>query len=580
MSNYRPPPTGGRPPRLPTGSGRLQTGSFRIGTGMRPGSRGVGGIGGGALNSQVVISDRPVTGQGLGGMGTGVKGPQRQVQDKSYYLGLLRSKIGELNNEVMKLTRELDSLQQESATYMTYEKRAEVLASEVEDLRGELGDYNTLIDKLNTETEIEAIIEDYSALCHQNEIESRTIDSLFAEKHQHEIKANQLETEIEQEKQLTETLIESMDEEVRSKYHQLKLENAQIKEDAEQKEKELESLTEKAKMLKEEVATSDLKQRAFQLHQQLAEVTAKRDEWKQKEKETPEQERERLLKQVKRDNQEIASLERRSDELRDELDKHQESLRQTEANLDEAQGEKAAKIKELKAKEDERQSYIDSFEDLKKAEMEKLENLQEMIVGVLEHISEAIVESENLPSVSQYQELQEDLLYKQEEVKKASKTANTLESQNAQLQKDLHNINEMEDKIKKELETLKENISTMEQEVEVFSDLEKLRNDQEMIEKGLIVEREKLAQRKIAVKKNTEEVQAVYENEKAILAKDETYTQLGNLERKLQHIEQNNFVMKEFIATRQMEGNYKQVAERVQQLQKDYNELLIQAIQP
>ena len=83
-------------------------------------------------------------------------------------------------------------------------------------------------------------------------------------------------------------------------------------------------------MLKEEVATSDLKQRAckckqelksvnsvpfffsVQLHQQLAEVTAKRDEWRQKEKETPEQERERLLKQVKRDNHEITSLEKRS----------------------------------------------------------------------------------------------------------------------------------------------------------------------------------------------------------------------------------------------------------------------------
>lgn len=40
-------------------------------------------------------------------------------------------------------------------------------------------------------------------------------------------------------------------------------------------------------------------------------MTAKRDEWKLKEQETPEQERERLLKQVKRDNQEIASLEKR-----------------------------------------------------------------------------------------------------------------------------------------------------------------------------------------------------------------------------------------------------------------------------
>jgi intraflagellar transport protein 74 len=99
---------------------------------------------GGALNAQIAIPDRPVTQQGLGGMNTGIKGPMRQVQDKSYYLGVLRSKIGELNNEVVKLTRELELLQQESSTYLTYEKRAEGLASEVDELRGQLADYNTV----------------------------------------------------------------------------------------------------------------------------------------------------------------------------------------------------------------------------------------------------------------------------------------------------------------------------------------------------------------------------------------------------------------------------------------------------
>ena len=50
---------------------------------------------------------------------------------------------------------------------------------------------------------------------------------------------------------------------------------------------------------------------SVQLHQQLAEVTAKREEWRQKEQETPEQERERLLTKVRQDNQEIASLEKK-----------------------------------------------------------------------------------------------------------------------------------------------------------------------------------------------------------------------------------------------------------------------------
>lgn len=50
---------------------------------------------------------------------------------------------------------------------------------------------------------------------------------------------------------------------------------------------------------------------AYRLHQQLAEVLEKRDEWREKDKETPQEERERLLRQVKADNQEIANLQKK-----------------------------------------------------------------------------------------------------------------------------------------------------------------------------------------------------------------------------------------------------------------------------
>ncbi len=37
------------------------------------------------------VADRPMTQQGLGGMRTSAgRGPQRQIQDKTYFLGLLR----------------------------------------------------------------------------------------------------------------------------------------------------------------------------------------------------------------------------------------------------------------------------------------------------------------------------------------------------------------------------------------------------------------------------------------------------------------------------------------------------------
>ena len=46
------------------------------------------------------------------------------------------------------------------------------------------------------------------------------------------------------------------------------------------------------------------------LHKELADALSRRDQWRQKDQETPQDEKDRLLKQVKEDNQEIASLER------------------------------------------------------------------------------------------------------------------------------------------------------------------------------------------------------------------------------------------------------------------------------
>ena len=74
----------------------------------RPASRG-GQIG---LQTSVRVADRPVTQQGLSGLRTGAgrtagtaggPGAQRQFQDKSYFLGILRSKMSELQTEISRL---------------------------------------------------------------------------------------------------------------------------------------------------------------------------------------------------------------------------------------------------------------------------------------------------------------------------------------------------------------------------------------------------------------------------------------------------------------------------------------------
>ncbi|CDR18018.1 unnamed protein product [Oncorhynchus mykiss] len=109
-------------------------------------------------------------------------GPQRQILDKSYYLGLLRSKINELTTETSKLQKEIDTFNQENSVYLSYEKRAEGLAGELKDLQGQLADYNMLVDKLNTNTEMEEVINDFNMLKAQNDREAQSMDVIFTER--------------------------------------------------------------------------------------------------------------------------------------------------------------------------------------------------------------------------------------------------------------------------------------------------------------------------------------------------------------------------------------------------------------
>jgi len=55
------------------------------------------------------------------------------------------------------------------------------------------------------------------------------------------------------------------------------------------------------------------------------------------------------------------------------------------------------------------------------------------------------------------------------------------------------------------------------------------------------------------------------------LNENETYAQLSNLERKLAQLEQNNFAIQEFIASKKSETNYEPQKEKVYKLSQDYN---------
>lgn len=574
-----PPSSMGRPPgtaamRLPPGTGMAP------GT-ARPGSR--AGELGGALNAQIRVAERPMTKQGLTGMKTSAgRGPQRAIYDKSFYMGQLRAKITELAAEIAKMQKEVDQFDQENATFLTYEKRAEGLATEIKELQGQLADYNTLLDKINTDTEMDDIVQDFNALKIQNEREQNSIDELFTQRRDKEQQIKQLELELDQERRMAESLVEDMPPDQRAKYAKLKNVNNSLQTELEQKQQDLDALTTRIQNLEDEVSSSPVKQEAVTLYEKLNELGEKKqsllDEMEKENKGTPAEERERLLKQVKEDNQEIAGMERKTSELREKIEAANGEIQQLDMDLEEHQGERNVKYKELKKREETMDEFLETFEEVKANEQTRKQQLENNIVNVLEHMSRGMARTKHLPSPAELQRMKDDLNFKETEMHKSQSTATSLGSEHTRLQMDLEKVEQLETKITTELESLKERIQTMTQELETFSDLDALRDQSEEKKTRLYGEKKTLSARKETFKKHVQRLSSLYDATKSKLMENETHSQLGNLERKWQHHEQNNFVMKEFIATKSMESDYRPLKQNVSEQLEDINKLLIQSL--
>ncbi|KAM9712522.1 intraflagellar transport protein 74 homolog isoform 1-T3 [Menidia menidia] len=598
MASQRPPSSTGRPASrsgsVIPGGGRPPTAvrppptAIRVPTGMVPGTSGHPGMRGGVpipgvLSAPIKVTDRPVTQQGLSGMKTGMKGPQRQILDKSYYLGLLRSKINELTTETSKLHAEIEGYNQENSVYLSYEKRAESLAAEIKDMQGELADYNMLVDKLNTNTEMEEMINDYNMLKIQNDREAQSIDSIFTERREREEAIRALEEEIRRERRVADQVIQAMPVTKQEQYSTMTVSNEELLQELAVLQEELDILGTRKEDFEMELSHSQIKQAVVRLHETLLALEAKRDamETENKSLGSPKEEREKLFQQVKEDNQEIASMDRQLTEIKSRTRQITEDIRHLDQDSEAAQGECQQKYKELKRKEEEIDRFLDSFEDSKDQELKKLTQGQENVVSLLEHCSRNMLRLRQVDTVTanQLKNMQEVLVSKETEVVQSESTARGLATESQRLQQDLDKVQQLEGKISGELSVLKETVSSMESELLTYRDLDALRSTAEQKKKRLLEDRTSLTQCQDAFSQLLEELEQKHEALKAKLQENETHAQLANLERKWQHLEQNNFVMKEFIASKSQESDYATVAKHVFQQVAEYNRSLIEALQ-
>ncbi|NWT78854.1 IFT74 protein, partial [Lanius ludovicianus] len=555
----------------------------------RPGSRGGSLTPGGVLSSQIKVADRPVTQQGLSGIKTSMKGPQRQIMDKTYYLGVLRSKTNELTTEINKLQEEVEMYKQEKSVYLSYEKRAEALAGEIKDFQGQLADYNMVVDILNTSTDMAEVIRDYNMLKVQNDRDAQSMDKIFTERQATEKLIQAVEEDIEREKVVADDIMKDMSQENQAKYMEMKAANEKLSQELIVQQQELDALNVKEESLRAEIAHSGVKQEAVLLYEKLHELKEHRDQMiaEDKNMESPQEERERLLNQartenvVKDDSQKIASMERQLAEVKGKIDHFKKVIQRLDMDLENHRGLKQKTHKKSRMTEEKNTNFLETFEDVKNQELERKAQIEANIVALLEHSSRNLNHMKQISSITN-QELkimQEDLTFKSNEMQKSQSTAKNLITESQKLQMDLQKMELLEGKMIGELASLKDKIEQTKAELEIYNNWPALKASGEEKKKKLQDDKEKLTKRSHAFKKIMEHLNTDYETLKRELQENETHSQLTNLERKWQHHEQNNFMMKEFIATKSQESDYQPIMKNVKKLVKEYNKALIEALQ-
>jgi len=554
---------------------RPGTGVMRPGTGMRqpPGSR-QGTARAGPVNTSSVgyntnmsISERPVTQQGLSGMRTAGNGPQRQIQDNSYYLALLRAKCSEIQREIKVLETTVEQGQKDNAAYGQLERKYESLTNEMRKLQGQLADYNLLLDRSRAHRDVEEVLDEAGQLGQQNAGDRQRVDELFQHRSALESQGRDVESQLmRQHNELAEKL-EAVDPGLKEQFMGLSQKQQALSvHEIPKRQSDLAFFDERVREMEAAVSRDPYRAKAFRLREDLMRLE-RAHQGLSEELDGPqmseEQQREMLLQRVKADNALIAEHERTLGESMEAIKSGKKQLSQLKAGMEEATDPKAQKYQELFQRDKEMSELIDTFEPTKKAESEKIDKAQAEVVRLLQSVSRRLGMIGDVGDMSKQKldEMNDDLEFKQSQMDHSVSTSERLQRELQQRKLELEKIESLDEKISVELEQLEEKHKTMEKELEVYQDIGKMKSDSEKARADALRTKADAQGRIGSLKKEAAEKKKTYEQLKAQLAGDDVATALEELEQKMRHHEQTVYVLTEYIETKGAESHFEGLAE-------------------
>ncbi len=534
------------------------------------------------MEHDVQVSNRPVTGKfgGMSGMRVKTAGPQRQVQDNTYWLGILRAKCDEIRAETDKHKQSIEQHSKDSTMYATLERKYESYIKEVRGLEGQLADYNLAMDKTRAGTNPNEILHFQMALERKNQQHKVELDDVFMAKSDKLQLVRQCEDEIAMVHQAAEKKIQKLDPHRQQHYKNMMEKNKRISSQVNGMQNELEQMNKQIMYLENTLQEDRNREEHHRLSKMRDRLTEERQSLIEEEEAShldPETAREKLLAKVKATNAKISKLDDHVKALKSENKGLRGSLSDLEQELEARNnGENTQKKYEtLFQRDQDMTQYIDKFPATKKKELDLIKKHQVTIRELLQHMSKDLSRQGNLPSQEKVNTMKDDLTFKERQLEASKTTQERLEAELTKRQRELEKIDNLDKKIELELGSLQKKMVSMKDQMEIFKDVQALRDAAEDTRNYLVAEKNNYAKRRDSMRRQTSSVSKRLEKIKSEKKESSKFRSLKGMDDKMRHYEQNIFQLKEFIETKGRETDFRSLRDDCGRLLDELNAVVI-----
>jgi len=529
-------------------------------------------------NTKVI--DRAVSRQGLTGAISGAGGQkiERKIQDKSYYMTLLKTKISDISNEILKMNDEIGKINTDMTKYGTLNKEYEILSKEVQDLEGELADYNLAGDKYRSNMRAEDIEEVYNRIKLYNKKKMDESDNLFLDKAKIMEQIQQIEQEHNRVLQGIEQRLLDLDPDQKNEYEAIREENQNYVLQIYQLREEMADLNSQLIEGENSLRNNPNKMEAHKLKDSINLLKRKKEELELQTNESGlsvDELKQRLMAKAKEQTMEKNKIDKKIPDTKKLIEANKKAIIEIEKEMKSQQSNDNAKaVDSIAEKDKEISAFIENHDNIKRNHYKEIRAKEEVVLALLHNISDKINLGEK--PLEGGTGIKERIKEKKDMIEKSENTLEEAKAKYEELVIKLERLDKLDQTLKKDIDNYKEKLLRINNDIskkfdKVDEQKEFLKRDAERKKKLLVI----LNQNKENYSKLLTSLTLKNRTKNTQLEDNDIYKRLHELEVKMQANENTIYNLQSYIDSKANENQYGNLLKECMDLQQKINDELL-----